>query len=56
MFLVTLAQIALKWQPESLAESLKILAFGMLGIFLVICVIWIFVALLNRLTKQKKES
>lgn len=50
-----IAAISLTWAPDTLLESLAILGKGMLGIFLVICVIWIFVALLNRLTK-KKES
>lgn len=49
------SQIALKWQPDSLPASFAVLGRGMLGIFAVIVVIWIFVALLNRLTK-KKES
>lgn len=56
MMHIILAQILLKWDPATLLESLTILGKGMLGIFIVICVIWIFVALLNRLTKGKKES
>ncbi len=52
---VHFSQIALKWQPNSLPDSLEVLGKGMLGIFAVIVVIWAFVALLNRLTK-KKES
>lgn len=55
MLLITLAQITLKWTPATLPESLAILGKGMLGIFLVICVVWIFVALLNRITKKKKD-
>ncbi len=53
MFSNILAQIALKWNPDSLLESLTILGRGMLGIFVVIVVIWIFVAILNRATKKK---
>ncbi len=53
MLLITLAQINLSWKPGTLLESLSILGRGMLGIFLVICVIWIFVAILNRVSKQK---
>jgi hypothetical protein len=53
MLLITLAQINLSWNPATLLESLTILGKGMLGIFIVICVIWIFVVILNRLTKKK---
>ena len=50
----TIAAISLSWKPETLVQSLGMLVKGMLGIFLVICVIWIFVALLNRFTKKKE--
>lgn len=48
-----LLEITLKWQPETFVPSLLILVQGMLGIFAVIVAIWLFVALLNRLTKKK---
>ncbi len=46
--------ISLSWQPDTLLQSLIMLGKGMLGIFAVICVIWVFVALLNRFTKNKQ--
>ena len=38
------------WNPEMFAVSLPIMAKGMVGIFAVICAIWGFAALLNRVT------
>ncbi|HOS18012.1 MAG TPA: hypothetical protein PK438_01890 [Clostridia bacterium] len=52
--LSVIAAISLSWKPDTLLQSLGILGKGMLGIFLVICVIWVFVALLNRFTKKKE--
>ena len=38
------------WNPEMFAVSLPIMAKGMVDIFAVICAIWGFAALLNRVT------
>lgn len=38
------------WNPDAFAVSLPIAAKGMIGIFAVICVVWGFAALLNRVT------
>ncbi len=53
MFSVSLSAIALKWAPETLLQSLMVMLRGMLGIFIVIAIIWVFVAILNRATKKK---
>ena len=53
MPLVSLVDMIFKWAPETIGPSLFIMLKGMLGIFSVIVVIWIFVAILNRATKEK---
>lgn len=41
----------LKFSPQAFVEVLPLLGKGLLGVFVVICVIWALVALLNRVTK-----
>lgn len=46
-------EMIFRFSPDSVVPSLLIMLKGMLGIFLVIVVIWIFVAILNRVTRPK---
>lgn len=46
----------LGFNPSALWNVLPILGKGLLGIFVVICVIWGFVVLLNKITAPKKED
>ncbi len=46
----------LAFNPSALWNVLPILGKGLLGIFVVICAIWGFVVLLNRITAPKKEE
>ena len=41
---------------ESLINSLKLMGFGMLGILIVMILIWIVIAVLNRVTSGKSEE
>lgn len=41
----------LQFSPSALVEVLPLLGKGLVGVFLVICVIWALVALMNRVTK-----
>lgn len=47
---------ALSFNPSALAEVLPIMGKGLLGIFVVICAIWGFVVLLNKLTAPKEDA
>ena len=47
-------EFTLGFNPAALWDVLPILGKGLLGIFVVICVIWGFVVLLNRITAPKK--
>ncbi len=47
-----LTAMSFTFSPETLVESLLVMLKGMLGIFLVIAMIWIVVAILNRVTKK----
>ena len=40
----------------NLMESLRITLFGMLGIFAVMIVIYLVIAILNKITKQNRQS
>lgn len=46
----------LGFNPAALWDVLPILGKGLLGIFVVICAIWSFVVLLNKITASKKEE
>ena len=46
----------LGFNPAALWDVLPILGKGLLGIFVVICAIWGFVVLLNKITAPKKED
>ena len=49
-------EMILKWNAASLKETLPLLVVGMLGIFAVILVIWLLVAILNRATANKTKD
>lgn len=49
---IMLTAMTFTFSPETLGESLLVMLKGMLGIFLVIALIWAFVAILNRVTKK----
>ncbi len=53
---IALIDILFRWAPDTLSQALLITLKGMVGIFAVILVIWAFVAILNRVTKPKKEE
>lgn len=42
--------------PGGLVAVLPMLGKGILGVFVVICAIWAFVALLNKATARKKRD
>ena len=47
-----MANFNLQFSPEAFVDVLPLLGKGMLGVFVVICAIWVLVALLNKSTKQ----
>ncbi len=49
-------EFTLGFNPAALWDVLPILGKGLLGIFVVICAIWGFVVLLNKITTPKKEE
>ncbi|MEG1567735.1 MAG: oxaloacetate decarboxylase [Anaerovoracaceae bacterium] len=44
------------WNVNGLLTTLPVMFKGMLGIFTVIIVIWLFIALLNKVTGKKNKS
>ena len=53
---LALTDMIFRWAPDTLAQSLLMTLKGMIGIFAVILVVWLFVAILNRVTKTKAEK
>jgi len=51
-----MGEFNLGFHPADLVKVLPILGKGLLGIFVVICAIWLFVAVLNKVTAGKKEE
>lgn len=45
----------LHFSPDAFVQVLPLLGKGLLGVFVVICAVWAFVALLNKLTAKKGE-
>ena len=50
------AAMVFRFSPETLVSSLLMMAKGMLGIFAVIVVIWLFVLLLGKAAKPKEKE
>ena len=46
----------LYFNPAGFVDVLPLLGKGILGVFVVICAIWVFVVLLNKVTAPKAEK
>lgn len=49
-------EMTFKWNVEGLLTTLPVMLKGMLGIFAVILVIWLFIAILTRVTDKSKKK
>ncbi|MEA5058942.1 MAG: hypothetical protein VB049_02725 [Candidatus Pelethousia sp.] len=51
-----LSSFNLHFDPEAFVRVLPILGKGILGVFVVICAIWAFVVLLNKMSARKEKE
>ncbi len=52
--IITALEMSFSWNVPGFVSTLPVMLKGLLGIFAVILVIWLFIAILSRITGKKK--